>query len=74
MKTLTKKRPKGLKRSADLSRHFSIDEHNDLYTYLRDLGFTSGSGQWTWQRGEDRAYIVNPEMGLLFVDVFVEAA
>jgi hypothetical protein len=72
MKTLTKKRPKGLKRSADLSRHFSVFNNAEAYAYLKDIGFTSKAGQWTWQRGKDRAYIVNPEMGFLFVDVFVE--
>jgi hypothetical protein len=72
MKNRPKKIPKGLKRSQELSRSFSCFNASDMHAYLSSIGFSRKPGQWAWHRGKDRAYVVNPEYGLLFVDIYTE--
>lgn len=54
-----------------MSRSFHCMSHTEMYTYIANIGFDKKPGQYAWKRGNDRAYIVNPELGLLFVEVFL---
>lgn len=71
MKNRPKKIPKGLKRSAELSKAFSCFDAAAMHQYLIDLGFKRETGQWSWKRGDDRAYLINPEYGILYIDIYV---
>lgn len=72
MQSRPKKIPRGLKRSEELSKAFHFTEAEKMHSYLAELGFKREPGQWSWKRGKDRAYNINPGYGLFFLTIYVE--